>query len=71
MNTPLCLKDEFGIFSREENIPYVGVTLSAEDAKLMEFKTIEFYNTNGRTFFAVKDKDGKETGEFMFFIMFR
>jgi len=52
-------------------IPYIAVPVTAEESKQIEFREMEFYSVNGKTLFEVKDKDGKPTGEYVFYVMFK
>lgn len=52
-------------------MPFYAVTLTAEQAKAVEFHTMEFYSINGKTFFEVKGPDGKPTGEWAFYVVFK
>lgn len=63
--------DEMGLFADEkDSVPYIVVNITAEEANIIEFKLAEFYSMNGKTLFAVRDKDGNETGDFRMFITF-
>jgi len=59
-------EDEFGLGTT----PYYGIKLTPEQFDVVKHKKIELYQIDGRTFFAVKDKDGEFTGEMMLFVVF-
>lgn len=51
-------------------VPYYAIKLTPEQAEAVQFTKLNFFASNGKTMFAVKDKDGKETGEQMIFVTF-
>jgi len=62
-------KDEYGLLIG--NIPYIGVKVKAENIKKIENKMMEFYVSDGRTLFEVKDENGNPTGDAIFFVVFK
>jgi hypothetical protein len=58
-------------FEIHDNIPYYCVLLTAEQTKLVRNRQMEIYALDGQTFFPIKDKDGKLTGEYVFYVMFK
>lgn len=52
-------------------IPYYAIVLTSEQAKKVEHTEITFFTIEGRTLFPVKDSNGKETGEFVLYVLFR
>lgn len=61
-------ENEFGIGSP---YPYVAIKLTNEQFKQIEYRKMDIYHTDGRTFFEEKDKDGKLTGNTVFFLIFK
>ena len=54
-----------------DNVPYYCVLLTAEQTKLVRDRQMEIYALDGQVLFAVKDKDGKSTGEYVFYVVFK
>lgn len=65
----LIRDDEFGLLTGE--IPYCSVKLTAKEVEEIKHKRMDFYSTDGKTLFEIRDKEGKATGEYMFFVIFR
>ncbi len=72
MEPKLFQKDEMGIFVNEEKIPYICIQLSQNEmASLPKKFTSEWYETDGKTLFEVRDKKGNKTGDFVAFLLLR
>ncbi len=68
-----CWKDEFGLFGGDNiSIPYVGVRITKEQATIVNISSkAEIYETDGLKTFKIKGEDGKESSDYMVFILFR
>lgn len=55
----------------DKKIPYYGIKLTPEQVKVIKNKQLDFVSMNGRTMFPIKDKEGKETGEYMVYVIWR
>lgn len=70
MITKLIKDDEFGILSDNDKIPYVGFLISPRDFELIQHMKVKWFETNGQKLFKVKDKEGKDTGEYIAYVVF-
>ncbi len=52
-------------------ILFYGIKLTKEQAVSILYYKIEIYKSDGKTMFKVLDKDGKETDEYMIYILFK
>lgn len=63
-------QDDCGLFTEDKKIPYVSIRLTTEQMKAIKGKLPGIYETDGKTVFDVRGKDGNLTGEKFVYVIF-
>lgn len=61
---------EFGI-GVDKNVPYIAVSLTREQFAEIAHRRMDVYDIEGKRFFDERDKEGKNTGRVIFFLIFQ
>jgi hypothetical protein len=62
--------DSFDLMPSNFKDPYISFIINKEDFERIKNMKTTWFEANGQHLFKVKDKDGKETGETMAFLLF-
>jgi hypothetical protein len=54
----------------DKKVPYFGIKLTPEQAKLVEHTELDFLRIDGRTMFEVRDENGVKSG-YLIFVIFK
>lgn len=72
MKIGFTINDDYGLFPQDEEdeskIPYYGIELTEEQAKLVEGKIAGIYETDAKQLFDIKDDKGI-TGKKMLYVV--